>query len=330
MRSLLHIRKVCGLFIVLTLLCGIGRAQSSRVAFWNVENFFDTSNDTLTNDDDFTPQGANHWSSARFTLKRDNLYKVIVALGSPMVVGLAEVENDYVLDQLCAATPLRRQGYDFIHFDSPDTRGIDCALLYRKKQFHPFLSQPVSASDSATSYFTRDVLLAGGTTRQGDSLYLMVCHLPSKLGGDLADRHRARIARIIRGVVDTIVTAHPSATVVVMGDFNADPSEEAFRTAFGFEDSDTNPEGLTDLMYTLPEGEGTHNYAGRWSYLDHIMVRMPDSQKEKRLPQVHVYKEDFMLQPVPRSNTFRPFRTYSGPNYLGGFSDHLPVYIDLY
>ena len=115
-----------------------------------------------------------------------------------------------------------------------------------------------------------------------------------------------------------------------MGDFNADPSEAAFRNSFGFENSNTNPEGLTDLMYTLPEGEGTHNYAGRWSYLDHIMVRMPDSQKEKTIPQAHFYKADFLLMPLPRSNTFRPFRTYSGPNYLGGFSDHLPVYIDLY
>ncbi|MBO4751453.1 MAG: endonuclease/exonuclease/phosphatase family protein [Bacteroidales bacterium] len=317
----------------------VGQAQPSRIAFWNVENFFDTRNDSLTNDDAFTPQGTNHWTSSRFNLKSNNIFKTLVALDAPMVVGLAEVENSYVLSQLCFATPLRKFGYDFIHFDSPDPRGIDCALLYRRPLFHPFHSSAITVSDSATRWFSRDLLLVGGTTSSGDSLFLLVCHLPSKLGAALADHHRARIAHRIRALVDSLSVCHPCLPVFVMGDFNADPRESAFCASFGFpslplseaypaDALPVNPEGLLGLMYAFAEGEGSCSYADRWSFFDQFLVRIP-ACSNFTTPVAQLFRPDFLLKPSPRSQSVRPFRTYSGPNYLGGFSDHLPIYLDL-
>lgn len=314
-------------------------AQSYRVAFWNVENFFDTRNDSLTNDDAFTPHGSNHWSQARFQHKCNNIYKTIVALEAPMVVGLAEVENSYVLSQLCNATPLRKLDYGFVHFDSPDPRGIDCALLYRRQQFSPFFSSPVNVSDSASSWYSRNLLLVGGVTSSGDSLFLIVCHLPSKLGAALADRHRVRIVSIIRSLVDSLSAVHPCLPVAVMGDFNSDPREPLYCSAFGFPDSPdaeaypadslpVNPEGLVSLMYAFAEGEGSCCYADRWSFLDQFLLRLPPCSPFV-MPSASLFRRDFLLTPSPGAHSFRTFRTYRGPKYLGGFSDHLPVYIDL-
>ena len=184
-------------------------------------------------------------------------------------------------------------------------------------------------SNNSMNYFTRDVLMVGGITTAGDSLYFIVCHLPSKLGGEYAERQRERIAKTVRNIVDTLATAHPSAAVVVMGDFNADPDETDFRHTFGFDNGPTNPEGLTNLMYNIPVGEGSHNYGGQWSRLDQIMVRPPSESRFFIMPHAVVFKPDFMLETDERHQTSRPFRTYSGMKYKGGFSDHLPVYIDI-
>ena len=322
------VKIAVGCTIMLYLSVDTAHGQNAGVAFWNVENFFDTRNDTLKDDDAFTPQGDNHWNAKRFEHKRDNIYKVIAALGLPMVIGLAEVENKYVLEQLCRATPLRKYGYRWIHYDSPDVRGIDCALLFRSDLFKPFRSKPVNMSNRATNYFTRDVLMVGGVTARGDSLYILVCHMPSKLGGDYADRQRSRIARTLRNIVDTVALAHPSATVVVMGDFNADPEEADFRKSFGFDEGPTNDAGLTNLMYGLADGEGSHNYGGHWSFLDQIMVKPPIENPAFVMPKATVFRPKFMLENDDRHQTQRPLRTYNGLKYRGGFSDHLPVYID--
>lgn len=314
-------------------------AQSYRATFWNVENFFDTLNDSLANDDAFTPGGANHWTQKRFQLKCNNIYKTIVALDAPMVVGLAEVENSYVLSQLCHATPLRKLDYGFVHFDSPDPRGIDCALLYRRQLFQPFFSSRIDVSDSASLWHSRDLLLVGGVTSTDDSLFFIVCHLPSKLGGAIADRHRVRIVSIIRSLVDSLASAQPCVPVAVMGDFNADPREPLFCSAFGFPDAPeseayaaeslpVNPEGLVGLMYAFAEGEGSCCYADRWSFFDQFLIRLPHCSPFL-LPSASLFRPDFLLVSSPKTRSYRTFRTYSGPVYLGGFSDHLPVYIDL-
>ena len=314
--------------VFLAFLAGGTSAECQRIAFWNVENYFDTRNDSIADDDAYTPTGENHWTQNRFKRKRDNIYKVVLGLGQPAIMGLAEVENDYVMAELVNGTPLRKKGYRYIHHDSPDHRGIDCALLYRHDLFSPVYSRAVNVSES--NYETRDLLLVLGVSSQGDSIAVIVCHLPSKRGGATAERHRSRIAGILRECTDTLGRNHPGAAIVVMGDFNADRYETPFMQDFAFEPQHSNPEGLYNLMYTLPNDEGTHNYGGRWSCLDQIFYRPPQEAKNGDLPKVRIFKPEFLLEKDKNNLTVRPLRTYRGQLYLGGFSDHLPIYFDLH
>lgn len=306
------------------------KGQGVRVAFYNVENFFDTRHDTLKVDYEFTPEGKNHWTRSRMERKRDGIYKVLVGMKSPAIVGLAEVENDYVLGELCKATPLRKNKYAYLHYDSPDVRGVDCALLYRTDMASCLWSRAICVSDSARNFFTRDLLLAAFVLNRGDTAYVLVCHLPSKLGGSLAEQHRREIAGVMRVTADSLASRYPEAHVVVMGDMNAYPDELCIAEPWGFDSASVNRSGFENLMIGLSNAEGTHNYQGAWGCLDQIFVRLPDSVKAsgKRVS-AKVYDADFLLEKDEKHLTSRPFRTYSGPKYLGGFSDHLPVYVDL-
>lgn len=316
-----------GLILLIGMLLPIGgRGQERRLAaFWNVENFFDVQHDTLKEDVAFTPSGDYHWTRKRYALKRNNVFKVIAAMGCPALVGLAEVENDAVLRDLCRFTPLRRYHYSFIHYESPDRRGVDCALLYREDLFRPTESRPIRVSDSSQDFFTRDILLVGGvalpkggvTLPKGDTCFILVNHWPSKLGGGIADHHRLAIAQRLLSLMDSIQTQHPAALVMAMGDFNAAPDEEAIRKGLRFYGRERNDAGFYNLMAAIPKGTGTYKYRDSWSCIDQVIAN-------RRL-EVEIFAPDFLLQDDPRYLGQKPFRTYSGMEYLGGFSDHLPV-----
>lgn len=283
-----------------------------RVAFWNVENFFYPADDSLsTYDDAYTPQGELHWSWRRFRQKRDVIYKTLVAMELPAVVGLAEVEDSNVLNQLCLATPLRRIPYRYIHFDSPDPRGIDCALLYRLDGFFPFQMQPIRVSDSSTGFFTRDILLVGGVLARGDTLFVLVNHWPSKLGGADADIRREHIASRVTLTADSLLLSHPSARVVVMGDFNE--------------------------QLAVGDGDGSYCFHGAWNWIDHIFVYSTSCPPKTLSPvtfsnqhtSCRAFNEPWLLEADEAYGGEKPSRTYAGPRYLGGVSDHLPVFLDL-
>lgn len=298
-----------------------GESQTSwRAAFWNVENFFDTQHDTLKSDDAFTPQGENHWTTKRYAEKRNKIFKMVAAMGYPTIVGLAEVENDAVLRDLCLFTPLRRFHYQFVHYESADRRGADCALLYRSDWFRPTESVAWCMSDSTEGFFTRDMLMVGGVVGN-DSCYLIVNHWPSKLGGATADRHRMRIARKLRSVMDSLQQVHPSALVLAMGDLNADRHEEAISVGLGFADGDINPEGFYYLMHEIAPGTGSYKYQGQWSCIDQMVAN--------RNLQASVFSPNFALTADKRNMGVKPLRTYSGLQYIGGFSDHLPIVVDI-
>ena len=311
------------LSIMLCVLAGLTcQAQDNvrwSVAFWNVENFFDTQHDTLKEDYAFTPQGDNHWTVKRYADKRNKIYKIVAAMQWPAVVGLAEVENDRVLRDLCLFTPLRKQGYEFIHYESPDLRGIDCALLYRKDLFKVFESRRIEVSDSAEAFFTRDILLVGGVLTRGDSCYLFVNHWPSKRNGDVADHHRMEIAHLLLGMMDSLQRAHPSALVLAMGDFNAAPEEDAISKGLGFEGRCQNAVGFYNLMCKTPKGEGSYKFHDNWSCIDQIIANRELSAE--------VFAPDYLLTDDTKYMGKKPFRTYSGMQYLGGYSDHLPIIV---
>ena len=295
------------------------------IAFWNVENLFDTRHDTLKNDLAFTPEGENHWTQRRYRDKRNKIYKTIAAMHWPVVIGLAEVENDHVLRDLCRGTPLRRFGYEFVHYESPDQRGMDCALLYRRDGFEVLESRPIVVSDTLRGFYTRDILLVGGVLKggaaPGDTCYLLVNHWPSKRGGAEADKHRMAIALRLSALLDSLQRSHPSALVLAMGDLNAASEEEAVRVGLGFGGKSRNGSGFYDLMCQVPKGEGTYKYQGQWSCIDHIVAN--------RYLKVEVMRADFLLVDDERYLGQKPFRTYTAMKYWGGFSDHLPVIVSI-
>ena len=326
-------------FLILTLFVNsylIAQTTSDfRCVFWNVENFFDTRNDSLTLDDSFTPTGDLHWTDSRYRKKRNHIYQTIVAMSTvensilqpPAIIAMAEVENDMVLRDLCRATPLRRYGYSFVHFDSPDRRGIDNALLYRPDRVRVLSAYPVSVSDSL--FRSRDILVVEAELSSGDSVYLFVNHFPSKLGGQDAIENRRRVALRLRGLMDSVVAHCPNHAVIVMGDFNAVPTEAELQLLTSPQDDGK----FVNLMARMPRGSGSYKYQGNWDYLDQIIVvgSVLNGVNSIQIKGggAHVFEAEFLTVDDDKFLGAKPFRTYLGPRYQGGFSDHLPVYVDL-
>lgn len=316
----LLIATILGLFLYTTDVCAQDEGRWT-MAFWNVENYFDTQHDTLKEDMEFTPTGKNHWTAKRYADKRNKIYKTIAAMGYPVAVGLAEVENDRVLRDLCRFTPLRRVGYEFVHYESADLRGIDCALLYRQDMFKVTESYPIVVADSTEQFYTRDILLVGGVLDKGDSCYLLVNHWPSKRNGDEAERRRRAIAQRLLRIMDSLQQSHPTALVLAMGDFNAAPEEDAISQGLGFGGGYHNSEGFYNLMYNIPKGEGSYKYRGAWSCIDQMIAN--------RELEVEIFAPDYLLVEDSRYMGKKPFRTYTGMKYLSGFSDHLPIIVKI-
>jgi len=281
------------------------------ISWWNVENFFDTRHDSLYNDLEYTPTGARYWTYTRYKKKVDNIARVICNIGGwnqPLVVGLGEVENDYCLQSLCYAMPLFP--YRFIHFDSPDKRGIDVAALYDTTRFSLYHAEPL-AIDLGEDH-TRDALFFYGyTPLLPDTLYGFFCHLPSMRGGAAASEwKRDKAKMIIQHKVDSILAHHTDAYIFVMGDMNCRPKEDM--------------PGLMNQMIAFDrKGEGTHYYDGRWSCLDQCYL----SPSLAQLAHLTIFRPNWILVPSKDGLDSIPRRTYRGYHYdKDGYSDHLPIY----
>lgn len=323
-------------FIICTSFQSVAQ-ERYRLVFWNVENLFDIYNDSTHHDEDFTPAGQYHWTAKRYKTKLNHLYKTIVAMGDacggdlnlPLVVGMAEVENDKVLRDLCQGTMLRRFRYNFIHFESSDWRGIDCALLYRRDIFHPFFSQSINVGDSNSGFTTRDILLVQGTINESDTIILLVNHFPSKRNTE-NEHWRTTIAQKLRYIMDTVTTAHPTAAIITMGDFNATPQEQEIRHTLMQGDD----RYFVNLMASSDD-RGSYKYQGQWSFIDQIIVSRnlidPESSCPFLMPTAkgNVFDAGFLLIDDERYLGKKMFRTYLGFRYQGGYSDHLPIYVDI-
>ena len=292
--------------------------------FWNVENCFDSFDDPARRDEDFTPSAARHWTWKKFERKRDGLVQVILAAGDmtgelPSVVGLAEVENRLVVSQIAGRTPLGELGYGYVHRESPDMRGIDVALLYRKDRLR------VVAVDSLRipGVTTRDILytrFAAHGSPPDVNLHVLVVHLPSKLGGSKASAPRREAALgVLERAVDSLLQADPCADIVVMGDFN---------------DTDNRVAGLVqapsipDSARTLPSAPGTLRYRGRWEQIDHFFVS-PSLLPPRGESAMQIFAPAFLLEDDKTYLGRKPRRTYIGPRYNGGLSDHLPILLKI-
>lgn len=315
--------------VLLLMLTATAQSQETRpqfstytIGWWNVENLFDTRDDPKTNDDEFTPEGEKHWTRRRLANKVNGLYKTLVMMDLPDVVGLGEVENKFVLRELCQGTPLAKAHYRYVHYDSPDRRGIDVALIYRSDRFTVTDSHPVHVSDSAEGFYTRDILVVEGVTAEGDTLCVVVNHWPSKKGGAEADARRLEIARTLRTLMLDLKKKHPEAAVVAVGDMNTTADEEAVADGMGFGDDSVSVDGIRNLIHRLPNDWGSHKYQGEWRYIDQVFLLADESWQVKKLK---LMKFDHLLTAEANRAGQRPKRTYQGPRYEGGLSDHLPL-----
>ncbi|NLD22882.1 MAG: hypothetical protein GX670_01450 [Bacteroidales bacterium] len=327
------------LFIPLT---EVASQDNFRVLFYNVENLFDALDDSLKDDNDFLPDGFMRWSEWKYREKLKNIAKVITAVGgmySPALVGLCEIENDSVLHDLTKRSALSVQGYDFIVTDSPDERGIDVALLYQRHQFKllEHTEYDIKFSDKRRRP-TRNILHAVGTLENKDTLDVFVVHFPSRVSGKLdTEEARTESAQVLRNKVDSIFSVRINPNLIIMGDFNDEPDDKSILNvlkANQIKEDILNNE-LYNLLYIknkTPEC-GTYKYQGVWSVIDHLIVngRLLNNANSTHVKNnnAYIYNESFLLEKDEKYYGMKPFRTNIGPRYNGGFSDHLPIYIDI-
>lgn len=331
--------------ISLLLIHAVGANDEKRnfkIVSYNVENYFDVVDDPEKIDEEYLPGGIRGWNHTKYTAKQANIAKVIAAIGGwepPAIVGLCEIESDKALLDLTRVSPLKNLDYKYIHYESPDARGIDVALLYQRDQFTPLSSEPISIHFTHSSYKTRDILyVKGRVTATNDTLHLFVCHFPSRLGGELeSESRREQTALHLRRKTDSIFTANPTSNIVIMGDFNDHPSNASIQQTLGASRL-TEPvaeKTLYNMAFRLEEqGKGTNKFQGEWGMLDQIIVSANLLNKANSLYTAesdnHIMDAEFLLEEDQAFLGKMPKRTYVGMNYQGGFSDHLPVYLNLW
>ena len=309
--------------ILLMLLSAVGfalRAQENEkklAMFWNLENFFDwTDQGTGESDAEFSSYGKRHWTRKRFYTKCDAVSKTIFHIGDlygklPDVIGFAEIENRGVLEKLCSSTLLRKCGYRIVHFDSSDRRGIDVALLYRTTCYNHLSTSLRPPETDGKKLQTRDMLHVSLKDLQTDEIYdYIVCHHPSKFGGEESSiPKRLAAMTALKEMCDSL----GNRTIIVMGDFNDVPS------AAQFDMLDNILVNKSDSLHAA--GRGTIRYEGKWDLIDMFLVSSNiEGHSVMDIPEV-----PFLMTRESRHAGEKPLRTYSGPRYIGGVSDHLPV-----
>ncbi|MFL5731377.1 MAG: endonuclease/exonuclease/phosphatase family protein [Cytophagaceae bacterium] len=306
------------------------------LAFYNVENLFDTINDPLKMDEEFLPQGKYRWSSKRYQTKVRNLARVIEELGGgsgPDIIGICEAENKQVLQDVFSREGLAAGAYKVIQYNSSDRRGVDVALAYKSSVFKPFASRPYSVKSlKDVKWNTRDLLLVSGKI-SADTVHILVNHWTSRRGGQKETApKRIILARLARKIVDSLQTSSPKAKIIIMGDFNDEPGDLSLSRYLGCTDQLPLKKGqIYNSFITLEkEGKGTVKFQKSWDMFDQIMISgglLESSSLRYKDYSKGILDLDWMHYKNVKANV--PFRTYQGSKYLGGFSDHLPVYIKL-
>jgi endonuclease/exonuclease/phosphatase family metal-dependent hydrolase len=307
-----------------------------RIMFYNVENLFDVYNDSLTDDNEFLPEGLMRWNLTRYNKKINSLYKTIIAAGEwtpPEIISFCEVENRKVLEDLIYGTYLSKFNYGIIHEESPDRRGIDVCLIYRKETASVlYYSYWIPSGTKRQEYNTRSVLYAK-IASGSDTLHIIVNHWPSRRGGVLAgENFRLLIASMVREKIDSIIEHNPfRPKIIVLGDFNSTPDDQVIRSLVSSPDTGKTMINLSDKP--AGSGLGTYRYMGTWEMLDQVIVSKELLYCTKGLYTqqdfLKIFKPDFLLKKDLKYPGFIPFSTYKGYKYQGGFSDHLPVLLDL-
>lgn len=315
--------------------------KSAVIAFYNLENLYDTVNNTMTNDEEFLPQGDRNYGTAIYLNKLTKLSTVISQIGTelnpdgPALLGVAEVENDTVLNDLVKQPSIAKRNYKIVHYDSKDIRGVDVGLLYNPKYFvveasdKLFVQLPGGSKDA---YFTRDILWVKGKL-DGETIHIYVNHWPSRSGGEVRSAPaRNAAAQVCRNHMDSIARLEPNAKVVVMGDLNDDPNNESVSGIINAKgkEKDVPPGGMYNpWMDMYKKGIGTLAYQDAWGLFDQILVSKAWLKKEQSgffYYQPHIFNKEYLVENQGRYKGY-PMRTWDGNTYRGGYSDHFPTYL---
>ena len=304
-------------------------AEPLRIVSYNVENLFHPEHDTILKDErirglegeriidkddyEWTPEGERRWSYTRYYRKEENIARVLTSMGEWSgvdIVGLQEIENAAVVKRLCYT--MRRNEYDFVHYESPDPRGIDVALIYKKSRVDTIRTKrlTLTLSKGEETLFTRDILYVCAQVDKRDTLHLFVCHLPSQRGGKAESEWKRKAAKeVLQTAIDSVFALHSDAKIIVMGDMNSEPKNDL--------------KGLINRM--KEERYGTHKYQGRWTWLDQFYT----STNLQKISAVTIYDAEWIQEPDEKYMGLKPKRTYNGFQYQNGYSDHLPIQLIL-
>ena len=328
-------------FITLQSLYSQKNVKSFLVVSYNVENLFDTINSPQFADDEFTPSGTKAWTYDRYKKKLNDLARVVLSIPGkklPAVIGLSEIENRQVLEDLANQRGLRKGEYEIVHEDGQDPRGIECALLYRPDLFKYKSHEYVPIADPVDpDYLYRGILHVQGKGPDGSSLHIFVNHWKSRSGGELeTERQRMFSAITLRKQMDLLMARESDFKVIVMGDFNDEPTNRSLTNGLSALNKRRNIQmgDYYNLFYDLHniEGKGTYNYQGKWNMLDQIIVSYSLLDQERGLTTAYdsgvILKEEWMLYVSEKYGKSLPSATYGGPEYFGGPSDHLPVFVE--
>lgn len=318
--------------------------EAFSILFYNAENLFDVKDDPETLDEEFTPEGERHWTYKRLNKKLINLSKVILNASGwtpPQIIALCEIENRQLLERLLNDTPLRAFPYKIIHKESPDTRGIDVALIYDEKTFYPltYTYFPLKTTKDSVSK-TREILYVSGILNESDTLHLFVNHWPSRYSGLLESQPQRNLAaKVLHQQIKILQKKYRNPKIVLVGDFNDQPTDESvvdYLKAGKLPSSvdSVEPAKLYNLSFSWIGKElGTLKYQSQWSVFDQIIVSGTLLNKEEKLfthPEwARIVQLPFLLEQDERYGGLKPHRTYYGFRYHGGFSDHLPVVLKL-
>lgn len=314
--------------------------KSAVIGFYNLENLFDTENDPAINDEQFLPTGDYQWTPERYQRKLNNMASVIALIGEEkggvVVIGVSEVENKRVLDDLVATEKLKPLNLGVAHHDSPDRRGVDVAFLYDQDRFQVLSTKAFRLVTEDTSFRTRDQFLMTGVIDHTDTVHCIVMHWPSKLGGEKRSMpKRIAAAQLARHIADSILAVNINANIVFMGDFNDSPTAKSLKEYLQpkVKIKDVQRGDLFNPMWKMyQDGVGTYAYRDVWDVIDQIVISSnlihPARPNSYKYVGTKVFRKNFMLS---QSGSYigYPLRTYAAGVYQGGYSDHFPVYIIL-
>ena len=331
------------ILIFFTLNCaGQKPDQEFTVVFYNVENLFDTEDEPVKEDDEFTPGSNLAWNQEKYQKKLNDLARVLSSVNTeelPEIIGLSEVENNKVLDDLILTEQLKNGRYSVVHFESPDTRGMDVALIYRPDEFNAEDSKAIPVVfPFDTTESTRDILYVKGKTKDNETVHFFVNHWKSRSEGvQETEGRRIYTAVTLRKEIDLIMNREPDAKIIIMGDLNDEPTNRSVHEMLSANNKRKNasPRELYNLMYDMHNtgNTGSYFYRGNWNMLDNLIISRPllsdKSGYHTDFDGGKIFRQEWMLYKDEKYNESVPNRTYGGPQYYGGISDHFPIYVTL-